>query len=77
MNQNNTTFIKHKYTKKEPWDYEVNIPASLLLKYDSTTYIYQPTNDWIHKRWNDGGGDKYWGLCPIDFPYEVKINIIT
>ena len=74
MNTTNTTFIKHRYTKKEPWEFEVNIPIELLLEYDSTTYIYLPTNDYINWRWNDGG-DNYWGLCPIDFPHEVKINI--
>lgn len=75
MNTTNTTFIKHRYTKKEPWEFEVNIPIELLLEYNSMTYIYLPTNDEINWRLNFGG-DNYWGLCPVEFPFEVKVNII-
>ncbi len=74
MNSINTTFIKHKYTKKEPWEWEVNIPLNkgLIIEEDSTTLIYFPTNEIINKRWNDGGPN-YWGLLTAE-GRDVKIN---
>jgi hypothetical protein len=74
MNSTNTTFIKHRYTKKEPWEWEVNIPLNkgLILQKDSTTLIYLPCNEVINKRWNDGG-ENYWGLCNKE-GRDIKIN---